>query len=125
MYACAVHDEQLVPNIPVEKLLIHDVPVDVICTPTQIIHTNTKIPKPTGEISNTEHLNSHFCLRMSSMPHITVITGLIIACQVETMFDQMMFGTPIEVNSVGRCMTYPGQPYGKVAHRSIHYHARK
>lgn len=71
----AVHDEQLVPNIPVEKLLIHDVPVDIICTPTQIIHTNTKIPKPTGEILNIEHLNSRFYLRMS-MPHLTAITGL-------------------------------------------------
>ncbi|KAG0609459.1 hypothetical protein M758_8G185800 [Ceratodon purpureus] len=43
-----VHDQQLVDDIPLEKLLIHDVPVDIICTPTQIIHTNTKIPKPQG-----------------------------------------------------------------------------
>lgn len=66
----AVHDEQLVPNIPVDKLLIHDVPVDIICTPTQIIHTNTKIPKPTGEILNTEHLNSHFYFKYEhATPH--------------------------------------------------------
>lgn len=44
----SVHDEQLVDDIPVEKLLIHDVPVDIICTPTQIIYTNTSIPKPQG-----------------------------------------------------------------------------
>uniref|UniRef100_A0A0D6R126 5-formyltetrahydrofolate cyclo-ligase n=1 Tax=Araucaria cunninghamii TaxID=56994 RepID=A0A0D6R126_ARACU len=44
----SVHDKQLVNDIPVEKLQIHDVPVDVICTPTQIIHTNTTIPKPQG-----------------------------------------------------------------------------
>ncbi|KAK4481353.1 hypothetical protein RD792_012240 [Penstemon davidsonii] len=44
----AVHDEQLVDDIPVEKLLIHDVPVDIICTPTQVIFTNTSIPKPQG-----------------------------------------------------------------------------
>ncbi|CAI9266542.1 unnamed protein product [Lactuca saligna] len=44
----SVHDEQLVDDIPVEKLLIHDVPVDIICTPTQIIFTNTSIPKPQG-----------------------------------------------------------------------------
>lgn len=44
----SVHDKQLVDDIPVKKLLIHDVPVDVICTPTQIIHTNTTIPKPQG-----------------------------------------------------------------------------
>ncbi|XP_052201219.1 5-formyltetrahydrofolate cyclo-ligase-like protein COG0212 isoform X2 [Diospyros lotus] len=43
-----VHDEQLVDDIPVENLLIHDVPVDIICTPTQVIFTNTSIPKPQG-----------------------------------------------------------------------------
>ncbi|KAL9245078.1 hypothetical protein vseg_018772 [Gypsophila vaccaria] len=43
-----VHDQQLVDDIPVEKLLIHDVPVDIICTPTQVIFTNTSIPKPQG-----------------------------------------------------------------------------
>lgn len=43
-----VHDQQLEDDIPVEKLLVHDVPVDIICTPTQIIHTNTRIPKPQG-----------------------------------------------------------------------------
>ncbi|KAK3043901.1 hypothetical protein RJ639_000600 [Escallonia herrerae] len=31
----SVHDQQLVDDIPIEKLLIHDVPVDIICTPTQ------------------------------------------------------------------------------------------
>ncbi|KAI0528593.1 hypothetical protein KFK09_001135 [Dendrobium nobile] len=44
----SVHDKQLVDDIPVEKLLIHDVPVDIICTPTQVIYTNTTIPKPQG-----------------------------------------------------------------------------
>ncbi|KAL2334942.1 hypothetical protein Fmac_016155 [Flemingia macrophylla] len=43
-----LHDCQLVDDIPVEKLLIHDVPVDIICTPTQVIFTNTSIPKPQG-----------------------------------------------------------------------------
>ncbi|PON96231.1 5-formyltetrahydrofolate cyclo-ligase [Trema orientale] len=43
-----VNDCQLVDDIPVEKLLIHDVPVDIICTPTQVIFTNTSIPKPQG-----------------------------------------------------------------------------
>ncbi|KAM1890726.1 hypothetical protein ACFX14_034078 [Malus domestica] len=43
-----VHDSQLVDDIPTEKLLIHDVPVDIICTPTQVIFTNTSIPKPQG-----------------------------------------------------------------------------
>lgn len=44
----SVHDEQLVDDIPVEKLLVHDVPVDIICTPTRVILTNTMIPKPQG-----------------------------------------------------------------------------
>lgn len=44
----SVHDQQLVDDIPVEKLLIHDVPVDIICTPTQVIFTNTSIPKSQG-----------------------------------------------------------------------------
>ncbi|KAM7514666.1 hypothetical protein LguiA_004249 [Lonicera macranthoides] len=43
-----IHDQQLVDDIPVEKLLIHDVPVDIICTPTQVIFTNSSIPKPQG-----------------------------------------------------------------------------
>ncbi|KAK9748744.1 hypothetical protein RND81_02G077500 [Saponaria officinalis] len=43
-----VHDQQLVDDIPAEKLLIHDVPVDIICTPTRVIFTNTSIPKPQG-----------------------------------------------------------------------------
>ncbi|KDP36593.1 hypothetical protein JCGZ_08360 [Jatropha curcas] len=44
----SVHDCQLVDDIPVEKMLIHDVPVDIICTPTQVIFTNTTISKPHG-----------------------------------------------------------------------------
>ncbi|WJX71120.1 5-formyltetrahydrofolate cyclo-ligase [Trifolium repens] len=44
----SVHDCQLVDDIPIEKLLIHDVPVDIICTPTQVIFTHTSIPKPQG-----------------------------------------------------------------------------
>jgi hypothetical protein len=49
-----VHDCQLVDDIPIGKLLIHDVPVDIICTPTQVIFTHTSIPKPQGwwKISN-------------------------------------------------------------------------
>ncbi|KAI3877274.1 hypothetical protein MKX03_022049 [Papaver bracteatum] len=44
----SIHDRQLVDDIPIEKLLIHDVPVDIICTPTQVIFTNNSIPKPQG-----------------------------------------------------------------------------
>lgn len=52
-----MHDCQLVDDIPVEKLLIHDVPVDIICTPTQVIFTNTSIPKPQGLSDNTLFLH--------------------------------------------------------------------
>ncbi|KAL6642314.1 hypothetical protein ACP70R_020495 [Stipagrostis hirtigluma subsp. patula] len=48
MIVTTVHDKQLVDDIPVEKLLVHDVPVDIICTATQVIFTNTAIPKPQG-----------------------------------------------------------------------------
>ncbi|CAI0625732.1 unnamed protein product [Linum tenue] len=46
----SVKDCQLFYNIPVDKLPIHDVPVDIIFTPspTQVIFTNTGIPKPRG-----------------------------------------------------------------------------
>ncbi|KAL2636397.1 hypothetical protein R1flu_007876 [Riccia fluitans] len=46
----SVHDVQVLEegSIPTEKLLIHDVPVDVICTPTRTIFTKTTIPKPKG-----------------------------------------------------------------------------
>ncbi|KAL5080762.1 hypothetical protein RYX36_009183 [Vicia faba] len=44
----SVHECQLVDDIPVEKLLIHDVPVDIICTPAKVIFTHTSIPKPQG-----------------------------------------------------------------------------
>ncbi|CAH2067630.1 unnamed protein product [Thlaspi arvense] len=43
-----VHECQLVDDIPLEKLAVHDVPVDIICTPTRVIFTNTPIPKPQG-----------------------------------------------------------------------------
>ncbi|CAA7396909.1 unnamed protein product [Spirodela intermedia] len=44
----SVHDRQLVDDIPAEKLLVHDLPVDIICTPTRVIFTRTVIPKPQG-----------------------------------------------------------------------------
>jgi hypothetical protein len=56
LFSSIVHDRQLVDDIPVEKLLIHDVPVDIICTPTQVIFTNTTIPKPQGLVDRRRHL---------------------------------------------------------------------
>lgn len=43
-----IHDCQLVDDIPSEKMLCHDVPVDIICTPTQIIRVERSLPKPVG-----------------------------------------------------------------------------
>eukprot|EP00439_Symbiodinium_sp_Y106_P027830 s3805_g3.t1 len=43
-----IHDCQLVDDIPSEKLLCHDVPVDIICTPTRTIRVQRSLPKPTG-----------------------------------------------------------------------------
>ncbi|KAJ6938951.1 hypothetical protein NC651_005435 [Populus alba x Populus x berolinensis] len=34
--------------MPAEKLMIRDVPFDIICATTQVIFTNTTIPKPRG-----------------------------------------------------------------------------
>ncbi len=40
-----VHDIQIVDYIPMTE---HDMPVDIIATPTQVIYTNTKYKKPSG-----------------------------------------------------------------------------
>jgi 5-formyltetrahydrofolate cyclo-ligase len=45
--ATTIHDIQLVGDIPVED---HDVPVDIIITPSRVIRTKTKMQKPGGII---------------------------------------------------------------------------
>ncbi|HDI31312.1 MAG TPA: 5-formyltetrahydrofolate cyclo-ligase [Thermofilum sp.] len=42
-----VHDTQVMDNIPME---LHDVPADIIGTPSELIVTNTQYPKPSGVI---------------------------------------------------------------------------
>lgn len=43
-----IHECSLVDDIPTEKMLSHDVPVDIVCTPTRIIRLSGGLPKPTG-----------------------------------------------------------------------------
>eukprot|EP00977_Amphora_coffeiformis_P030093 scaffold44644_cov168-Amphora_coffeaeformis.AAC.1 len=43
-----VHDEQVVSDIPAGSLTKHDVPVDVIVTPTKVIRVPNRAPKPSG-----------------------------------------------------------------------------
>jgi 5-formyltetrahydrofolate cyclo-ligase len=43
-----IHDCQLVDDIPSERMLCHDVPVDIICTPTRTIRVPRVLPKPIG-----------------------------------------------------------------------------
>ncbi|XP_066358136.1 5-formyltetrahydrofolate cyclo-ligase-like protein COG0212 [Miscanthus floridulus] len=72
----------LVDDIPVEKLLVHDVPVDIICTPTQVIFTKTTIPKPQGiywEKLSPEKLGQIRILRELKQ-RIEQETGTILPC---------------------------------------------
>ena len=43
-----VHDEQIVDDIPANSLTKHDVPVDIIVTPTKVIRVPNRAPKPSG-----------------------------------------------------------------------------
>jgi 5-formyltetrahydrofolate cyclo-ligase len=43
-----VHDEQVVTDIPANSLTKHDVPVDIIVTPTRVIRVPNRAPKPSG-----------------------------------------------------------------------------
>ena len=43
-----VHDEQVVTDMPAGSLTKHDVPVDIIVTPTRTIHVSNRVPKPSG-----------------------------------------------------------------------------
>ena len=43
-----VHDEQVVTDMPAGSLTKHDVPVDIIVTPTRTIYVSNRVPKPSG-----------------------------------------------------------------------------
>ena len=48
--ATIVHDGQVVADAALgsETLERHDLPIDIICTPSRVIHTRTHIPRPPG-----------------------------------------------------------------------------
>jgi 5-formyltetrahydrofolate cyclo-ligase len=45
--ATTVHDVQEVDAVPIEPF---DVPIDIIVTPTRVVRTDSKLPKPSGII---------------------------------------------------------------------------
>lgn len=47
-----VHDTQVFDRLPAELFQAYDVPVDIIVTPTQVIHVEKRLPKPNGIIWN-------------------------------------------------------------------------
>ncbi|KAJ8985992.1 hypothetical protein NQ317_013876 [Molorchus minor] len=56
-----VHDLQVFDTLPKELFKKHDVPVDYILTPTQIITVENKLPRPEGiywDLLSQEHLSS-------------------------------------------------------------------
>ena len=60
-----VHDIQIVDDIPMTE---HDMPVDVIITPTKIIRTNTKCNKPKGIL--WEHLTEEKIEKIPLLKHL-------------------------------------------------------
>lgn len=50
--ATTVHDCQVFDTLPHELFKDHDVPVDIIVTPTEVIHVADKLPKPKGILWN-------------------------------------------------------------------------
>lgn len=47
-----VHDSQVFDTLPAELFGPHDVPVDIIVTPTEVIHVETRLAKPQGVINH-------------------------------------------------------------------------
>ena len=45
-----VHDCQVFDSLPEEIFEDHDVPIDIIVTPTEVINVQDRLPKPTGVI---------------------------------------------------------------------------
>lgn len=61
-----VHDTQVIDDVPME---LHDVPADIIGTPSELIITNTRYPKPNGiiwDLISAERISSISLLRQLS-----------------------------------------------------------
>ncbi|MHA1723026.1 MAG: 5-formyltetrahydrofolate cyclo-ligase [Candidatus Baldrarchaeia archaeon] len=65
-----VHDIQVVDNIPMTE---HDMPIDIIVTPTKIIRTNTKYKKPRGIL--WEHLTKEKIEQIPLIKHLRKSTN--------------------------------------------------
>ncbi|KAL9359002.1 hypothetical protein Peur_047125 [Populus x canadensis] len=61
-----LHDCQLVDDMPAEKLLIRDVPFDIVCASTQVIVTNTTIRKPRGIYLLGHIVSREACLNLDT-----------------------------------------------------------
>ncbi|CAG0895253.1 unnamed protein product [Cyprideis torosa] len=48
LVVCTVHDYQLFDSLPDELFGPHDVPADIILTPTRLVRVTQPLPKPTG-----------------------------------------------------------------------------
>mmetsp|Transcript_7250 Transcript_7250/g.20432 ORF Transcript_7250/g.20432 Transcript_7250/m.20432 type:complete len:361 (+) Transcript_7250:97-1179(+) len=82
-----VHDLQLVDDIQESQMLEHDVPVDVIVTPTQVIYTSTKLPKPAGILWHK--------LSPQKLGQIRILRDL--KARIEAEADQLLPSGPDEV----------------------------
>ena len=61
--ATTVHDNQILDDLPINLFQTHDVPVDIIVTPTKTIIVNPKLQKPNSILWNLLSIR-----RVKSMP---------------------------------------------------------
>lgn len=71
-----VHDCQVYDTLPSDLFGPHDVPIDIIVTPTQVIHTQHKLRRPPGLIWNLLSFR-----RVSLMPVLGQLHSLEIGCE--------------------------------------------
>ncbi|CAI5978552.1 unnamed protein product [Closterium sp. NIES-65] len=95
-----VHDCQLVAAgaIPTSNLRQHDLPVDIICTPTQIIRVSSRIPKPSGDLVRHRLLSTCFAFWVTfestqHHPSIPLLASVIL------LSLQVSFSSPCKCHS--------------------------